>query len=298
MIFFLDADGRVYARYGGRDAHDADRRQSLEGLHYTMKSVLQMHGRQQKAFAPRTDPSARLVRDLAPTRRFGRCMHCHQVKEALDAQLKREGKWSRDQIWRYPLPENLGLRLEVDRGNVVQEVKDGTPAAAVGLRPGDVVERLNGVPVHSFADAQYALDRAPKTGAIEIVWRRDAVVKTDRLALPEGWRKTDFSWRPSLRRLTADVRLYGDDLTPAERKALGLSARQLAFRQTSPVSTQAKAAGIRAGDIILGIDHQALDMGVDDFLHHVRGNYLAGDQVTITLLREGRRQDVSMTLRR
>ena len=32
---------------------------------------------------------------------------------------------------------------------------------------------LNGVPVHSFADAQYALDIAPREGAIDVVWQRD-----------------------------------------------------------------------------------------------------------------------------
>jgi hypothetical protein len=54
MIFFFSADEQVYARYGGRDAESADSRQSLEGLRYTMASVLKMHSRQDKAFGPRS----------------------------------------------------------------------------------------------------------------------------------------------------------------------------------------------------------------------------------------------------
>src|SRR5438067_12657941 len=53
MVFFLNAEGKVYARYGGRDAEGPDKRQSLEGLRYTMESVLRMHGRAEKSFAPK-----------------------------------------------------------------------------------------------------------------------------------------------------------------------------------------------------------------------------------------------------
>ena len=45
MVFFLNAEEKVYARYGGRDARNADSRQSLAGLHATMQSVLAMHAR-------------------------------------------------------------------------------------------------------------------------------------------------------------------------------------------------------------------------------------------------------------
>src|SRR5262245_16068732 len=197
MIFFLNADEKVYARYGGRDSKSADSRQSLDGLAYTMKSVLEMHEREEKTFAQRTEGAPKSVRDLAGPRGFGRgCVHCHQVKETMQGQLRRSGKWDRDAIWRYPLPTNLGFDLEVDRGNVVRQVKEKAAAADVGLKVGDVLRRLNGVPVHSFADAQFGLDRAPKTGTVEVVWQRGEETKTEKLTLPEGWRKSDISWRP------------------------------------------------------------------------------------------------------
>lgn len=298
MVFFLNADGKVYARYGGRDAENPDRRQSLDGLAYTMKSVLAMHGREEKEkeFAPKSQDAPKYIRDVGGARRGGRCMHCHQVKESLNAELQRKGEWSRDSVWRYPLPENVGVELEVDRGNVVKRVTEKSPAAAAGLKAGDTVRRLNGVPVHSMADAQYALDRAPKAGTIDIAWQRGEEVLKEKLSLPEGWRKSDITWRASMQRFVPAARLYGVDLKPEEKKALGLTPRQLAFRQAESVTGQAKAAGVRPGDIILGVDDQNLEMDVDEFARYVERSYLIGDKVTINLLRDGKRMNLTMTL--
>ena len=217
MVFFLNAEEKVYARYGGRDAESADGRQSLEGLRYTMQSVLQMHQAAEKRFAPKSQKSPKYIREVAVGRRRGGCLHCHQVKEILNTQLQKLGQWSRERIWRYPLPDNLGLVLEMDRGNVIKEVHDHSAAAAAGLRSGDVVQRLGPVPIHSFGDAQFALDRAPASGSIPIVWRRGEQITTGNLTLPRGWRKSDISWRPSLQRLVPAARLYGIDLTADEK---------------------------------------------------------------------------------
>jgi len=212
--------------------------------------------------------------------------------------LQRAGKWNRDLAWRYPLPDNLGLELQVDRGNVIKEVRPKSPASVAGLQAGDVVGRLNGVPVHSLADAQFALDRAPKKGSIEVVWRRDDRVLKDQLSLPDGWRKSDISWRPSLQRLVPAARLYGVDLTAEEKKALGLSPERLAFRQKDPASAQAEAAGIRPSDIIVGVEDRALELSMAGFLRYIERNYLVGDRVTINVLRDGKRLNLTMTLRR
>ena len=44
---------------------------------------------------------------------------------------------------------------------------------------------------------------------------------------------------------------------------------------------QAKAAGIREGDIILGIDNKLLELDLGGFHTYVRSNYLVGDRVTV-----------------
>jgi hypothetical protein len=296
MVFFMNAEEQVYGRYGGRDARDADNRQSLGGLRWTMSSVLAMHARPEPLFAPKSQADPKYLRDRAPVKGGGRCMHCHQVKEALDNDLRRASTVNRERLYRYPLPENLGLTLDVDQGAVVKQVKAGSPAAGAGLQAGDKLQRLGNVPIHSFGDAQFALDRSPARGALEAAWLRGDQSILKAITLPEGWRKTEIGWRPSLRRVLPSVRLYGPDLTASEKKALGLAATQLAFRQRDVVPEQARNAGIRGGDVILGVDGKQLETDVIGFCSYVRGNYLIGDRITINLLRDGKRLACVMTL--
>ncbi len=296
MVFFLNAQGQVYARYGSRDVRSPDARQSLAGLRYTMQSVLAMHQQPEPQFAPRSAPGPKYLHETGVQRRG--CFHCHQVKEALYHDLQRKGQWSRDLAWRYPLPENVGLVLDLDRGNVVKQVRAKSPAAALSLAPGDVVRRVNGVPIHSDADVQFALDHAPRQGDVEVVWQRQGQTQSGRLALADGWRRTDITWRPSLQEMVPAARLNGTDLTPSEKETLGLKPRQLAFRQQDGLSAQARAAGIHPGDIILGFDNEKLDMDVYDFLRHVERTYFVGERVMINLLRAGQRLDLPMMLQR
>ncbi len=295
MVFFLGAEDKVYGRYGGRDAEGPDERQSLDGLRYTMNSVLEMHRREDRQYAPREEGPPKYVRDYAGGRG---CTHCHQVREAIDDGLRRAGKWSRELAWRYPLPDNLGVLLEVDRGNVVRRVEPGSPAARAGLERGDVVRRLGDVPVHSLADAQFALDRAPPQGEVAVAWERQGKARAGALPLPAGWRKGDITWRPSLRHLVPSLPVFGEDLTAEQKKALGLRAEQLAFRQRDRINPRAEAAGIRPGDIVLGVDDRKLDgMDAGDLYQFVRREYLVGDQIQIDLLRDGKRLRLPVTLR-
>jgi serine protease Do len=295
-VFFLSADGKMYARYGARDETGPDARQSLEGLRYTMASVLEMHQREDKQFAPRVDQAPKYIRQIMSGRVQRGCVHCHQVREILDNQLKRIGEWTRERVWRYPLPDNLGLLLENNRGNVVQRVQPNSPAERAGLKPGDVVQRVANVPIHSLADVTFALDRAPRTGQIAVASNRAGEPAIAVMNLPEGWRKTDISWRPSLQNLVPFLPLYGNDLTADEKKTLGLSSKQMAFRQKERVHSRAQAAGIRAGDIIVGVDDRRLEGSDVDLQEYVRKEYLIGDRLVVNVLRDGKALRLEWTL--
>jgi S1-C subfamily serine protease len=115
--------------------------------------------------------------------------------------------------------------------------------------------------------------------------------------LAEGWRKTNLTWRPSLLDVLPSLTVFGEELSAEEKKALGLSPTRLAFRQQESVHRLAQAAGVRAGDVIVGIDGQALEMTMLEFLAHVRKNYLIGDRITLNIIREGKRLDLPQTLK-
>jgi membrane-associated protease RseP (regulator of RpoE activity) len=299
-VFFLNADERLYGRFGGRDGKGSENRMSLAGLHYAMEAALDSHARfarEPEAALPRPDAPRFIRQGVGKPLGGGRCLHCHQVKEILQGELRRAGKWTPDDIWRYPLPDNLGLILEIDRGNVVQRIEPDSSAARAGLQKGDVVQRLNDLPVHSFADATFALDRAPKTGIIPVSWKRGEQLLTGELKLHEGWKRTDISWRTSMQSYVAAPRLWGPDLSVKDKEALGLSAKQLAFRQGDPVNSQAGDAGIKPGDIIVGVDGKKLEMDSSEFIWFIRRNYVRGDRVTVNVLRQGEKLNLLMTLR-
>jgi predicted metalloprotease with PDZ domain len=294
MTFFLSPEGQVYSRYGGRDSKDSETRLSLAGFRHTLESVLAEHAKKTPLFAERTVEKPQYPRDMNIAKRG--CVHCHNVKERQEIDLAKAGKWTRDLVWRYPPPDNIGLIPDVDRGNVVKTVMPESPAAKAGLKPGDQLRSLNRVPIHSFGDALFALDRAPAKGAIDVAWERDGQAMSAKLELSEGWKKTDITWRASQRHRVPVLSLYGDDLTADEKKQLGLRPDQLAFRQRQEVSAHATKAGFKAGDVILGIDGQEPNTTMSPFLSFVRRNYLAGDRVRVIVFRDGRRIEIQMTL--
>ena len=225
------------------------------------------------------------------------CIHCHQVKEIRRQEEKDAGTWKRDSIWVYPLPENVGISLDKDRGDRVLGVNPGSPAARAGLAAGDTLAKLNGKRVRSFADVQYALHYGPPKGHIDAVWIRDGQHASGSLPLDEGWRKTDLTWRPSMLDLLPRLTVFGYDLSATEKKALGLGEKQLAFRQEPTVHAEAQAIGVRGGDIIVGADNLKMEMTAPQFLAHVRQNYLVGDRLTLNVLRDGKKLDLTTKLR-
>lgn len=297
-VFFMNADEKIYGRYGGRDARHADDRLSLPGLKYAMQAALETHRKQAgEKPAVRTEKPLRVEDYPTAKKSRGECIHCHQVHEYRRAAQKEAGMWSRDSLWIYPLPENVGLTLEVDVGNRVKAVAPNSPAARARLRAGDLVQHINQTTIASFADAQYGLHQSPVKGSVPIHWKRDGKEMNAGLELAEGWRKTNLTWRPSLLDLLPSLTLYGEDLTAAQKKALGLAENRLAFEQDKIVHSEAKKFGVQGGDVIVGINDEKLEMKMLEFLGHVRRNYLSGDKITLNVLRDGKRLDLPMTLR-
>lgn len=298
FAFFLNADEKVYGRYGGRDARSAENRLSLKGLRHALQAALETHRKETKGQPrARTEKPLRVEEYPAAKRlKSGECIHCHQVYEFRRDFLKSGGKWRKDEVWVYPLPENVGLTLDIDAGDRVRSVARGSPADAAGLRGGDVLRTVNGVSVASIADAQYGLHRAAAKGKVPVAWLRDGTPMTAELNLPEGWRRTNITWRPSLLDVLPAPDFEGDDLTLEEKKALQLSDKQLAFR-LGDVDDRARDAGLKKGDVVVGVEGLKLEMAMIEFFGHLRKNYLAGERVTFNVLRDGKAVDVPLTLR-
>lgn len=294
--FFLNAQGHVYGRFGGRDAESPDKYLTLAGLKYAMRAALAAHREEKDRAAEPTKKD--VVEHYAEAKRLkpNACIHCHQVYDFRREERKAAGTWKLEDIWVYPLPESVGLSIVPEQGDKVRSIQADSAAARTGLQPGDLLRRVHGQRIASFADLQYALNLAPATGSVEVVWERNGKKQTGMLALMEGWRKSDISWRGSMWGIDPQASVYGKDLTVEEKRALGLSEKALAFRQGNYVPPAAREAGIRGGDIILGISGMVQEMTMLQFNVHVRLTYKNGDTVRYALLRDGQRKEVTVKL--
>jgi S1-C subfamily serine protease len=72
----------------------------------------------------------------------------------------------------------LGVTLTVDDEPTLKAVTPGGPAAAAGLKAGDVILTFDGEQVHSKEDLIHLLDKSLPAMEIEVEVRRGAATKT------------------------------------------------------------------------------------------------------------------------
>ena len=295
-MFFLNADGTIYGRYGGRDATDAEARISMKGLRYAMDRALEAHKSAPPTAPPLAGKSVR-AEDFDAAKKHRGCIHCHNVNEFRRADLKEAGTWDRTSVWVYPLPENVGITLDIDAGDRVKAIAPDSAAAKIGLKPGDRLARLNGYRVASFGDAAYALHKAPAKGSIPVSWVRDGKESAGALEVADGWRKTNLTWRPSMLDILPSAPFSGDELTAAEKKALGLDDKRAVIRQDTTVHATLAAVGVKGGDVLIGYDGKSVEGDASKLFGYVRRNYLVGDEITINVIRDGKRVDLKLLLK-
>ncbi len=137
------------------------------------------------------------------------------------------------------------------QGAAVTRVRADSPAATAGLKAGDVILALNGKPIHGENELHNAEGLAPIGADIELKLVRDGKPLTLNVRLAaESLDSADGA--------TLDARLQGAELSDAgdrvRREGLaGVSINRVA------ASSRAASAGLKAGDLIIGINQ--VDIG-------------------------------------
>lgn len=311
---FLNADGTIYARYGTQSEKGADAYNSVDGLINTMNRVVALHAayprnRQQlvgKRAAEKPWKTAEDMPTLHPNLRKGgqttrsNCIHCHNIHDAENAQWRKDGTMSHDRLWRYPLPENIGLTVDAKDGRTLTAVAAGSPSADAGVRQGSRLDTVNGQVISSIADIQWVLHSIPNTDGQTVALTFDdgsrKVVRLNR-----GWKKTDISWRGSLWELSPKLRVWMPPLNSFQKEEAGLNDDQSALlvkwiNRQKPGGKAAVDAGLRQGDIILELDGQPIPRTPQQFNAHIKLNYKVGQKIPLRILRNGRRIDFSWPL--
>jgi len=307
--FFLDEKLNVYSRYGGRDAGEPEARLSKASLLQTMREVLTVHAQRQR-LSPRqrrrlfqpVESGVFRPKDIPLLKQSHQgCVHCHQVREYRFLQSAQAGTFSRRRIYNWPLPENVGIVFERTHGHRIRRVLKDSAAEQAGLTSGDVVTRINNVPIHSEYDVRWVLGRLNDSQPVQVTVSRTVRRRRDRsmrtrtvtvaLRLTGNWRETDISWRKSLRSLPLPFGFRGYSLTRSQRRELNILEDRLAIRVVSVRAngtSLARRLGLRKTDTIVALEKQNRKRTLEELKSDLLRNYRAGDVVRFTVLRNGK----------
>jgi hypothetical protein len=319
-IFLMNPDLTIYGRFGTRSDRPESQDISLEGLHKAMAEALRMHrnlsaykqalaGKQVKPSrfkTPRDYPS--LSARYGPGLDYagnvaGSCIHCHQIRDAEREVWRSTGEPLPDEIlFPYPDPEVLGLRMEPDELAKVTQVIAGSAAARAELKPHDEIISVDAQRLLSVADLQWVLQNAPATGSLPLEVRRGGKTVELTLKLAKGWRRGNISWRTTTWELRR-IGLGGMKLECLDEEGLrraGLSRDQMALRAVHVGEfgdhAVAKRAGFRKGDIIVSFGGVHARTTESELLAHALQRLRRGDDVSTTVVRDGKRTNLSFKL--
>jgi hypothetical protein len=321
--WFLSPEGRIYGVFGGRDASGDAGRTSKRALIATLKRILNHHHdprrenwnidgpvpdlASQKPTIPQDLPGYTNWIEKHDRRTHLEkegCIHCHQVQEILHQGALDAGAFDKKRdldVW--PLPENTGIVLERDDGLLIKSVRPNAPAAMAGLKPGDSLGAAAGRRLFSQADFRAALHRLPRVGpaSIDLVYLRNGQVNAAKLDLPDGWRKSNNSWRISHVEGVAGAGpgFWANDAT-RHRERLGIPKDSMAvtpyfpsdpkWRENSP----AWRAGLRGSDTITAVNGQSPNLVGRPWIHWFRMQFEPGDQVTLTVMdQKGAKREIT-----
>ena len=310
---FINPDGTVYARYGTQSAEGPDAYNSIQGLAKTMERVAAIHkaypsnekqlsGKRRKkvpSYALEL-PGLKNAEKLAQVTTRSNCVHCHTIHDAAHFDAQAKGTFNQDMLWKYPLPDNVGLLMDRIEGNKIEKVVKGSAAEKSGLKPGDIIETVNGQLITSIADIQWALHNLSNKDVTVDVKTADG--KQHQIAAKSGWKKYDISWRGSMWSVSPMLRVWAPTLDSKRLKALKIEAPQTAFlvkwiNRGSKGGKSAFESGLRQGDVIIELAGKPIEkMTPQQFNAHIKLNYKVGQELPVTVLRKGKKQQVKIKL--
>lgn len=310
---FINADGVVYARYGTQSAEGSDAYNSIDGLINTMNRVLDLHAAYPKNLAELKDkrgaarpvssalelPGLRNPEKYAQRTERGNCIHCHNIHDAEYQHALNTGKFSVEMLWKYPLPDNIGLKIDRRSGIRINEVVAGSAAASAKVPPAEDIVRMNGQRIASIADMQWVLHNLPN-GDVQVEVETS---KTGRHTVPlkAGWKANDFSWRGSMWNAPPRIQVWLPELNEETKVKHGLSRGDTALEarwinREGKGGQQAYSDGLREKDIVIALAGRPLPATTRQFHRHIKLNYKVGDVLPLTILRDGRREELKVKL--
>ena len=319
-VVFLNADRTIYGRYGSKAGERGKaERVTIEGFRKALEAALDFHKgypANKKEFEGKTGaaPEWKTPEMIPEMKRWPnavpadgsrpRCIHCHMTHEAELWTLRGTKQPVPDTVlWPYPMPDLVGLLLDLKERATVKSVAEGSPAEKGGFKAGDSIRKLGGQPILSVADVQWVLQTAKEPCTIDAELDREGKPAKASIALVEGWRrKDDFTWRTQVWRMrhqflgTSPLEV----LPSAEREKQGVDgALALRIKGFAPDFVKEKnkeaAQKLQKDDIIVEVDGRKDLTGEAGLLGYL---FLKkpGESAELTVLRGGKPQKIQITI--
>ncbi len=293
-FFIMNADERIYMRYGGRDSVSQDSYLNLSSLALALQRGLELHAEYQQgklSAAARPKPVSARQMPLLVERTFakGNCVECHLIGDFQNVQMEQDGTLDKVRdMYRSPDIKTIGVYLDVPTGLAVKDAQG--PAQSAGMRPGDRIAGLNGTPVWTFGDLQYYYDKVPRNSKqVRMTVVRDGKPVDLAIALPLRWWWTDIRYR----QLTIDPRVYFESrpLTEAEKREHGLDPEGFAsmVKHVDGFAQTMNSHDLHVGDIVFGVDGVQRDEFADTAEFFIKLRKTAGGTVKLDVIRDGKR---------
>jgi serine protease Do len=188
------------------------------------------------------------------------------------------------------LTEELSLQFKAERGALITEVTNGSPAEKAGLKSGDVIVKVNATEIRDARHLLLTVSQLAPDTPVTVEYLRDGTRGSASATL--GRRDDDTLSRadPILPQKDEGV-LNGvtvGDITPQLRTQLGIAPRikGALITDVEPDSPSGKQ-GLRVGDVILELDRRE----VTDAESAVKlSEEIEGPKVLVLIHRNGRNQ--------
>lgn len=215
------------------------------------------------------------------------------------------------------------LKLTDERGAVVKDVADDSPASRAGVKTGDVILSFQGEPVRSAAQLARLVRETPAGRHVGLEVSRDGSVQKlscelggrsqadlgelapELRGLPDASQWRDFG-RNLGRELGRGTRSFGlngrgrlgiayQEISGQLAQYFKLDAEQGVLVTNVEPDSPADKAGVKAGDVLVSISGHAIEGGGD--LREALQSARPGHELSLKLMRDGRSLDLTVTLR-
>jgi serine protease Do len=193
-------------------------------------------------------------------------------------------------------------KAENTKGVIIKEVSEESPAAKAGLKPGDIIVKVNNTDIETSEDLYKTIGKYNAGDTINITYLRDGKTGNTKAVLEKNnsfqlgnenqWGMRNFNFSIPPMPMNPDF-----NFRPNNKPMLGVQIEELNDNsgvKINDVNTNSPAekAGLEKGDILTQIDGNAVK-SIED-LKQALNSKKEGDSVDITYLRNGKKHNTTV----